>query len=465
MRAAIYARISDDRAGTGLGVQRQLEDCRALAEREGWPVGGEYVDNDVSAFAGKPRPRWDALVAELRAGRIDVVVAWAADRLYRRVLDLEAIIDLLEATGVRVATVTSGTVDLATPEGRAMARVGVAIASAESERKSIRGRRKALELAESGNYGGGMRAYGYEPDGVTVRPAEAEVVAEGTRRVLAGEPLRSIVRDLEARGVRSSTGKPWTHGSFRRTLVRWRNAGVREYKGEPVGDAVWPRLVDRADLERVRAILLDPSRRPPRVPVSYSLRGVALCGRCGAKLIAHPRGAGSRAYACPSAAGNGSGNGCGKLSVSAVPAEAEVYARVGARLAGDGLTDALARIADSDQGAATAAADLVDVRRRLEELSADYYEHGMLGRAEFLARRQRMDERVAALEAAAVPTSPAGVLAELPRSADGIAAELERRDVSWTRTVLGAVLERVTVNPAAPGGAFNPSRIVCEWRA
>ena len=466
MRAAIYARISDDRAGTGLGVTRQLEDCRALAEREGWTVVGEYVDNDVSAFANKPRPRWQALVGQLEAGTVDVLVAWAADRLYRRVLDLEAIIDLLEASDVRVATVTSGTVDLATPEGRAMARVGVAIASAESERKSIRGRRKALELAEDGKYaGGGPRPYGYERDGVTIRPDEADVLRDATRRVLAGEPLRSIMRDYEERDIRSSTGKPWRHGSFRRTLTRWRNAAVREHKGEPVGDAVWPAIVDRADLERVRSILLDPARRPARAPSSYTVRGLAVCASCGAKLVSHPREHGVRAYRCPPTTGNGSRNGCGRISARADTFEAEVYARVAARLAGDGLADALARLVDADDGSSEAAAELIDLRRRLEELSADYYEHGLVNRAEFLTRRQRMTDRVAALEAAAVPTSSAGVLAELPRSADAIVEVLSSRDPSWTRTVLGAVLERVVLHPSRPGPRFRPERVECVWRA
>jgi len=48
--AAIYARISADVEGTGLGVARQVEDCRTLAADRGWTVGAEYVDNDVSAY-------------------------------------------------------------------------------------------------------------------------------------------------------------------------------------------------------------------------------------------------------------------------------------------------------------------------------------------------------------------------------------------------------------------------------
>ncbi|MGZ6527028.1 MAG: recombinase family protein, partial [Actinomycetota bacterium] len=47
--AAIYARISSDRDGLALGVERQLADCRELASRKGWPVAEEYIDNDISA--------------------------------------------------------------------------------------------------------------------------------------------------------------------------------------------------------------------------------------------------------------------------------------------------------------------------------------------------------------------------------------------------------------------------------
>lgn len=48
--AAIYARISSDPEGDRLGVTRQVDDCRAMAERRGWPVAEVYVDDDVSAY-------------------------------------------------------------------------------------------------------------------------------------------------------------------------------------------------------------------------------------------------------------------------------------------------------------------------------------------------------------------------------------------------------------------------------
>ncbi len=74
--AAIYARISSDQEGTGLGVTRQLEDCRRMAGELGWTVAGEYVDNDVSAYSGKRRPEYERMLADLADGSCDGVLVY-----------------------------------------------------------------------------------------------------------------------------------------------------------------------------------------------------------------------------------------------------------------------------------------------------------------------------------------------------------------------------------------------------
>ena len=81
---AIYARISQDRASEGLGVQRQLKDCRAEAVRRGWTVADEYVDDDISAYTGKSRPNYRRMLDDLRDRRVDSVIVWHLDRLHRR---------------------------------------------------------------------------------------------------------------------------------------------------------------------------------------------------------------------------------------------------------------------------------------------------------------------------------------------------------------------------------------------
>ena len=461
MRAAIYTRISDDRDGLGLGVARQLEDCRALVDREGWTLVGEFSDNDVSAFSGRRRPGWDEVTARLAAGDVDVLVCWAVDRLYRRPRELEALVDLIEDSGGTVATVTSGRFDLATPEGRAMARVGAAIAASESERKSVRNTRKALELAKDGRPGGGLRAFGFERDGVTVRPVEADLIREAARRLLAGEPVRSILRDWSERGIRSSTGKEWRHGSFVRTMLRWRNCGIREYHGEPVAEAAWPAILDRETTERLRAMLSDPDRRPPRAPSSYMLRGLLVCARCGELLISKPRDRHRRAYSCAKGPGL---NGCGGMSALADPLEAEVVARVAARLDGPGLAEAVARLQSDTDGNDEAAGELVQLRQRLDQLSSDYYEAGTVTRAEYERRREGIEQRITKLEGRISSSSGAGMLAGLPAGEDAIRQAFAVRDVSWCRAMLGAVLVRVVLHPTKPGPKFRPERVECVWR-
>jgi site-specific DNA recombinase len=76
LRAAIYCRISDDRVGAGLGVARQREDCERLVEERGWSVVGIFEDNDISAYTGRRRPGYEALLDRVRADELDVVVAW-----------------------------------------------------------------------------------------------------------------------------------------------------------------------------------------------------------------------------------------------------------------------------------------------------------------------------------------------------------------------------------------------------
>lgn len=51
---AIYAGMAQDREGAGLGVLRQLEDCRTAAETLDWQVAEEYVDDDISAYSARP---------------------------------------------------------------------------------------------------------------------------------------------------------------------------------------------------------------------------------------------------------------------------------------------------------------------------------------------------------------------------------------------------------------------------
>ena len=465
-RAGIYLRISDDREGRGLGVKRQRDDTEALVESEGFELVGVFEDNDTSAFSGKDRPAWADLLGRVRADEIDVIVAWATDRLTRNLRDLADLIDLLQETGATVRTVTSGDIDIATPEGEFYATVVGGIARQESRRKSIRAKRKAEELAQAGKVGGGgTRPFGFENDRVTIREPEAELVREAIERVAAGQSLTSITHDWRERGVTTPTGRTWQPSVLRRMLQSPRIAGLREHRAEVVGDAVWQAIVPRSNWETVRAILNDPSRRARRPPRSYLLTGgLAHCGLCESPLVARPIGDGRRAYVCASGKTNPRYNGCGRIKILAEDFEAFVEDSVIDALDGEALTRAIATNDSDRQVSANAiVAEITSLETQLEKLATDHYAERVIGRAEFLAARSAIEAKLITRRKELVPARrslPAVVTSggRVLREWWPTASLLDRR------RVIELIVDRVVVNPAVRGrNRFDSNRIDVVW--
>jgi site-specific DNA recombinase len=260
-RALIYTRISSDRTGAGLGVARQEQDCRELADRLGWHVVDVYSDNDISAYSGKVRPGYQAMLAEIEAGRADAVVVWHTDRLHRSPSELEHYAVVTDTKGVTTQTVKAGHLDLSTPSGRLVARQLGAVARYEVEQMSVRQRRKTLEKAQAGQWKGGRRPFGYEADGVTVREVEAQALQSAARAVLAGESLRGIAKRWNEQLVTTTTGGRWDPTGVRRVLLRPRTAGLMEHRGEVIGEASWDAIVPPEQWQALRTVLTSPGRR------------------------------------------------------------------------------------------------------------------------------------------------------------------------------------------------------------
>ncbi|OCB25015.1 hypothetical protein A5674_22195 [Mycobacterium malmoense] len=395
LRAAIYVRISQDRDGTRLGVERQEQDCRKLAKRLGWQVRRVYVDNDISAYSGKRRPEYQSLLADIEAGGLDGVVAWHPDRLHRSPLELETYIDLSEKFGIQTHTVQAGRWDLSTPSGRAVARTLGAWARYESEHKGERIRRARQQQAKAGGWHGGIRPYGFEKDGVTIRPAEAAEIAKATEAVVSGVSLRSLVRDLNERGIPTATGRgAWTSVALKDTIMRPRTAGLSSYRGEIVGAAVWPPLVPEETWRAACAILSDPARRTNGGrggTIRWLGSGLYVCGVCGeAKLRVGTGGSVKRhTYRC----GNRDNrDGGGHVTREASSLDAYVEELIVGRLSEPGLLEQLVA-ADADQDTAAQRVELVAVRERQDELA------GLFAAGQITARQLAIGtEKLAATE-------------------------------------------------------------------
>lgn len=293
-RAAIYLRISLDRQ-EGAGVKRQEDDCRALVGAQtGWEVAGVYRDNSVSAHSGKPRPQYERLLADIRAGQIDAVVAWDPDRLHRRPLELNEYIDLAETHRVATRTVNAGHWDLSTPAGRVQARIMGDLAAYESEHKAERVTAAQLHATRAGKaVKRPNRPFGYARDWTTVVTEEAQLIQGAAARVLAGDSLYSIARDWTAAGVVGTNGKPMAATAVRAILTNPRQAGIVTWNGEVLEGvtAEWTPNLDRDTWDRVNQILTNPDRRMSTTgPKPRHLgTGVFVCDCCGASFRAYNR--------------------------------------------------------------------------------------------------------------------------------------------------------------------------------
>ncbi|MEX2292086.1 MAG: recombinase family protein [Mycobacteriales bacterium] len=279
--AAVYARISSD-DGQALGVKRQLEDCHKLAATLGWPVGEEYVDNDLSAYSGKPRPEYQRMLVDLADGARDAVLVYQVDRLTRRPIELEQFLDVLTAAKVaQVRFVAGGDLDIGNGDGLMVLRMLLAVAANESATKSRRVKRKMQQNASAGlPHGGYRRPFGYAEDKITIVPAEAEVIRTLAERYVAGESLRSLAMWLDAEGITSVGGGPWRTPTLRALLTSGRIAGLREHQGAVIGPAVWEPIITEQTRARILARMNEQSRTGRRSPRRYLLSGMLRCDKC-----------------------------------------------------------------------------------------------------------------------------------------------------------------------------------------
>ncbi len=136
-RAAIYARVSTD----GQTTDNQLQELRAVAERMGWEIVHEFIDNGVSGAKGRDqRPQFDAICKAAVRREFDVVMAWSVDRLGRSLQHLVQFLGEIHAKGVDLYLHQQG-IDTTTPAGKAMFQMcGV---FAEFERSMIQERVRA----------------------------------------------------------------------------------------------------------------------------------------------------------------------------------------------------------------------------------------------------------------------------------------------------------------------------------
>ncbi len=224
IRAALYARYSSDQQSSA-SIADQHRICRERASREGWQIEGAYEDAAISGASMILRPGIQRLLADAQAGKFDIVLAEALDRVSRDQADVATLFKHLQFARVPLVTLAEGEIS--------ELHVGLkgtmnALFLKDLAKKTHRGLRGRVEKG----FSAGAVGYGYRmirrlsSEGELVRgereidPAEALIVERIFREFAAGKSPLAIARGLNADGISGPAGKAWRDTSIRGDVRR-----------------------------------------------------------------------------------------------------------------------------------------------------------------------------------------------------------------------------------------------------
>jgi site-specific DNA recombinase len=479
VRCAIYARLSIEREASSDNVETQINECRDHIVDQGWFVACIFSDSDISAskYSKKPRSGYGQLLEAVRAGGIECIVITEMPRLYRRLEELLELMHLAETTALqRIETTDGNYYDLSSGMGVHNAVAAVNTAVLESRRTSDRMKRKRRAEARAGRAHGGHRPYGYEKGGIVVNEAEADIIRECRDLILAGEPSLGVVRTLNEREVPTARGGKWHIRTLQQILTSRRIAGIRTHNGAEY-PAAWPAIISKEDSDRLRLILGDRRLPKNRTPKTYLLSSMVYCGICAKPLIAsgaRRNGVTQRKYRCRGKDSSGNVYGCGKIVRTAEPLEMLVTEAVLYRC---DSPEVAASLRDAERPEAGVLMDEYNARKlKLRDLVEDYAS-GLLNREQLAQAKAVVEEALERTKSRLAKLESGRALASIPVDKT-IREAWESGSLTWRRSLISLLVEKVIVMPSWPGGArwrssderdnrewaFDPSAIKIVWR-
>src|SRR6516162_4816337 len=247
-RCAIYTRKSSEEGleqeFNSLAAQREACEAYIRSQRhEGWILARTRYDDGGFSGGTIERPGLQALLADIRAGRLDIVVVYKVDRLTRSLADFARLVEIFDEQGVSFVSVTQQ-FNTTGSMGRPTLNVLLSFAQFEREVTGERIRDKIAASKKKGMWMGGNVPLGYDADKRTlvINPAEAETV----RRILALYQEYSCVRrvkdEADRLGLRTKRrrmangaergGTPFSRGHIYRLLSNPIYVGQIAHKGQ-----------------------------------------------------------------------------------------------------------------------------------------------------------------------------------------------------------------------------------------
>ncbi len=480
--AALYARVSSDRQDVDLSVSAQLRALRDYAEKNGYAVAREYIDEAESGRVAD-RPQFQKMLNEAARPNapFEEILVWKFSRFTRKREHAVAFKAMLRRRGVKVVSITEHADD--SPTGKLMEAIIESIDEFYSENLAQEVMRGMREAASRGFWMTTRPPYGYRKvsvqDGPKKRPRlELDSSADAVVRRMfqmarEGKSVLDIAKTLNQEGIASPMGKRWSKTVVYATLTNEAYTGTVVWgadakdKAPPVRvEDAFPAIVSHDEFRRVARMLRSraPSLvHPRRASSPYLLSGLLKCRRCGTAFTGQEAKSGQFAYyVCNSLATRGAGT-CDAPRLNAKRFERLIVDQIRENiLTESNIRDLVKLVSEEMDGVAheqrqkleTIESELAEARRRLDRLY-NLVETTDLDMADIAPRIREHRERQERLEAAA--DEARALLSERRAVLDGVdtitayAQEmrefLKTSELTESRTFMRSFVKEVSVDP------------------
>ncbi|WP_229773719.1 recombinase family protein [Iodidimonas muriae] len=259
-RCAVYTRKSSEEGleqeFNSLDAQREACQAYVMSQKaEGWVLVPAHYDDGGVSGGTLERPALQRLLADIEAGRVDVVVVYKIDRLSRSLMDFAKLVDIFDRHGVTFVSVTQS-FNTTTSMGRLTLNILLSFAQFEREVAGERIRDKIAASRRRGMWMGGHPPLGYDVKDrkLVVNEAEAALVRHIFERFLSLGSVTLLVREMQAEGRCTKRGRPFDKGIVYKLLNNRVYVGEAVHKGTSY-PGEHDGIVEREAFDKVQAIL------------------------------------------------------------------------------------------------------------------------------------------------------------------------------------------------------------------
>lgn len=296
MKAVIYARYSSDNQREE-SIEGQLRDCNEYAKYNDITVVGSYIDRALSAKTDN-RPEFQKMIKDSAKRLFDVIIVWKLDRFARNRFDSAYYKNVLKKNGVRVVSAKESISEGA--EGIILESVLEGYAEYYSVELGEKVNRGMTDNALKAMSNGGITPLGYYLDDeqrLQIDEVKAPFVREIFQRFADGEMIKTIIADMNARGVGTTVRmkkrpgkKPYTkplgYNNVRRMLSNRKYIGEYKFKDIVIENGI-PAIIEKGLFEKVQKRIATNTRAPAlhKAREEYLLATKLFCGKCQAMML------------------------------------------------------------------------------------------------------------------------------------------------------------------------------------